>query len=140
MITIKATGAVPATDAFQNGDQVTIANVAGDTAANGTWTISNLTRTNFQLNGSASNGSFVNDGNGTWSEPGKPQYGDDPTEVLSTGPNRGDILAGFFGNTTTYLFNPNSPPGSSGRRPPRGSWRATRATRRPWSSCPTAAS
>ncbi len=111
-ITIKATGAVPATAALQNGDQVTIANVAGDTAANGTWTISNLTGTNFQLSGSASNGSFVNDGNGTWSGPGKPQYGDDPTEVLSTGPNSGDILAGFFGNTTTYLVNPNSPPGS----------------------------
>ncbi|MDB5390517.1 MAG: algE [Planctomycetaceae bacterium] len=93
---------------LQNGDTVTIANVAGNTAANGTWTIAGLTSTSFQLVGSTGNGSFVNDGQGTWTGPRLSQYGDDPITVL---PN-GQILAGFFANANTFLFNPAAPAGS----------------------------
>ena len=95
------------TAALQNGDTVTIASVAGNTAANGTWTIAALTATTFQLVGSTGNGAFSGS-NGTWTGPAKSQFGDDPIEVL---PN-GQILAGYFNNTTTYRFNPSAAPGT----------------------------
>ena len=95
------------TAALQNGDAVTIAGVAGNTAANGTWAVAGLTATTFQLVGSAGNGAFSGS-NGTWTGPAKSQFGDDPIVVL---PN-GQILAGYFNNATTYRFNPSAVPGS----------------------------
>lgn len=96
------------TAALKNGDSVTISGVSGNTAANGTWTIANLTSSSFDLVGSSGNGGFVNDGNGGWSGPATSQYGDDPLEVL---PN-GQVLAGYFNSGTTYLFNPAAASGS----------------------------
>ena len=93
------------TQQLQNGFQVTISGVGGNTAANGTFTVANLTSTSFQLVGSSGNGSYTS--GGSWNSY-TPQYGDDPTEVL---PN-GQILAGYFFNSTTYLVNPSAAAGS----------------------------
>lgn len=97
------------TKELQNGMKVTISGVNGNTAANGTFTVSNVTATTFQLNGSSGNGGYT--GGGTWSALVS-QYGDDPTEVISTGPYKGQILAGYFFDGTTYRFNPAAPSGS----------------------------
>jgi hypothetical protein len=98
------------TAALQPGDSVTIAGVTGNTKANGTFTISNITATGFDLNGSdgTMSGAFVNDGNGQWTGPAKSQFGDDPIEVLPGG----KVLAGYFNDTTTYIFDPSANPGS----------------------------
>ncbi len=40
------------------------------------------------------------------------KFGDDPIEVLSTGPNAGQILAGYYNSGTTYRFNPSAAAGS----------------------------
>ena len=93
------------TQQLQNGFQVTIAGVGGNTAANGTFTVANVTATSFQLVGSAGNGNYT--GGGSWNSY-TPQYGDDPIEVL---PN-GQILAGYWFNATTYLVNPSAAAGS----------------------------
>jgi hypothetical protein len=47
------------------GTQVTIAGVTGNTAANGTWTVTNTGANSFSLNGSAGNGNYQT---GTWDE------------------------------------------------------------------------
>lgn len=39
-------------------------------------------------------------------------FGDDPIEVLSTGPFSGQVLAGYIFDGTTYRFNPAAPAGS----------------------------
>lgn len=56
---------------LSTGQTITIANVAGNTAANGTWTITVVDPNNFTLNGSAGNGLYTGGtgGNvlGTWS-------------------------------------------------------------------------
>ncbi len=52
------------TDGLSDGETVTISGVAGNTGANGTWTISDVTGTTFQLTGSSGNGSYT--GNGSW--------------------------------------------------------------------------
>jgi hypothetical protein len=39
-------------------------------------------------------------------------YGDDPIEVIPTGPNSGQILAGYYNSRTTYRFNPAAAAGS----------------------------
>ncbi len=97
------------TQQLQNGMQVTVSSVNGNTAANGTFTVAGLTSTSFQLAGSTGNGNYT--GGGKWSA-FVPQFGDDPLEVLSTGPNSGQILAGYFFNSTTFRFNPAAAPGS----------------------------
>ena len=100
----------PSTSQLQNGQQVTIASVLGNTAANGTWTIAGLTSTTFQLVGSAGNGAYTS--GGTWNAYAS-QFGDDPIEVLPVGSNgQSEILAGYFNDPTTYLFNPANPPAS----------------------------
>ena len=102
------------TQQLQNGMQVVISGVNGDTAANGTWTVSGVTSTSFTINANgSSSGSFVNDGKGSWNVY-VPQYGDDPIQVLppdAAHPD-GQVLAGYFNTTTTYRFNPNAAPGS----------------------------
>jgi len=45
-----------------DGDQVTVAEVLGNTAANGTWTIVVLTADTFSLTGSTGNGAYTSDG------------------------------------------------------------------------------
>ena len=96
---------------LQNGMQVTISGVTGNTAANGTYTVSGVGGTTFNLVGSTGNGAYVS--GGTWSA-FVPQYGDDPIEVLppDAGHPDGQVLAGYFNSTTTYLFNPAAAPGS----------------------------
>ena len=58
---------VDSTVGLQEGDRVVIKNVAGNTAANGTWTISNVTANSFDLDGSFGSDTFVDDGLATWS-------------------------------------------------------------------------
>jgi hypothetical protein len=98
------------TAALQPGDSVTVAGVTGNTAANGTFTISNITATGFDLNTSdgTMSGAFVNDGKGQWTGPAKSQFGDDPIEVLPGG----KVLAGYYNDKTTYIFDPSAAPGS----------------------------
>lgn len=51
-----------AVHALVEGDQVTIAGVTGNTAANGTWAIANVTTNTFELVGSTGNGSYASGG------------------------------------------------------------------------------
>ncbi len=53
------------TTGLNNGQLVTIAGVGGNTAANGSWTITNLTGTSFQLVGPKGNAAYTS--GGTWS-------------------------------------------------------------------------
>jgi hypothetical protein len=53
---------VASTTGLSNGDFVTVRGVLGNTAANGTFTISNLTGTTFDLDGSVGNGAYVASG------------------------------------------------------------------------------
>jgi hypothetical protein len=48
-----------------NGDQATIGEVKGNTAANGTWTVANVTTNTFELLNSAGNGSYTEGGKWT---------------------------------------------------------------------------
>jgi hypothetical protein len=50
------------------GDRVTIAGVLGNTAANGTWTVTALTADTFSLSGSTGNGAYTS--GGTWHQTG----------------------------------------------------------------------
>ncbi len=59
-----------ATHGYTTGDVVTIAGVAGNTAANGTWTIIVLTSTTFSLTGSTGNGAYTSGGTSTKNYPG----------------------------------------------------------------------
>ncbi len=56
----------PSTAGLINGETVTISNVNGNTAANGSFTIANLTATTFQLVGTTGNGAFTASPNATW--------------------------------------------------------------------------
>jgi hypothetical protein len=53
-----------------NGDVVEIQGVGGNTAANGTWTIANVTTNTFSLTSSVGNGTYAAD-TGTVSGPGR---------------------------------------------------------------------
>ena len=55
----------PTTAGLSNGQLVTISGVGGNTAANGSWTITNLTGTTFQLVGPQGNGAYTT--GGVWS-------------------------------------------------------------------------
>ena len=103
------TAAGDITAALVNGDQVTVSGVLGNTAANGTFAISNVTSNSFQLVGTTGNGNYTS--GGSWAGPAKSQYGDDPIVVLSNG----QILAGYYNDQTTYLFNPAAAPEVNGR-------------------------
>jgi Ubiquitin-activating enzyme E1 FCCH domain len=56
--------ATSAAHGLSTGTRVTIASVTGNTAANGTWTITVLDANTFSLNGSTGNGAYVS--GGTW--------------------------------------------------------------------------
>ncbi len=88
-----------------NGMNVTISGATGNTAANGTHAITNVTGTSFQLVGTTGNGNYT--GNGSW-QAFTPQYGEDPIEVLPDG----SVLAGYFSDGRTFRFIPTNPPGS----------------------------
>lgn len=47
---------------FENGDEVVIAHVLGNTAANGRWIVANKTADTFELAGSTGNGAYVRGG------------------------------------------------------------------------------
>jgi hypothetical protein len=49
---------------LKTGDEISVSNVAGNTAANGTFTITKIDDNNFSLNGSKGNSAFTSDG--TW--------------------------------------------------------------------------
>lgn len=91
-----------------NGNSVIISGVQGNTAANGTWTIGNVTANSFTLNGSTGNGAFV-PGGGAWNW-ATSEFGDDPIMLLPDG----KLLVGYFApdNTTpaqtfpTYVYDP----------------------------------
>ena len=64
-----ATNATPivitsANHKLQTGDRVTIVNVGGNTAANGTWAITFVSSNTFSLDGSVGNGAYTS--GGTW--------------------------------------------------------------------------
>jgi len=59
---------------YSTGDVINISGVTGNTAANGDWTVTVSTATQFTLNGSAGNGSYISGGTaskGTWSAAGQ---------------------------------------------------------------------
>jgi hypothetical protein len=103
-----------------NGEQVTISGVTGQTAINGTWTISNLTANSFQFVGITGNGGPTGDGTpssgGTWTPANALQFAQtvydtmqtmsllvDPTTLAS----RSASLLGYIigGNTGTFVIN-----------------------------------
>lgn len=54
---------VPSNDhQFQTGDTAVIAGCLGNTAANGTWTVTRISATQFSLNGSTGNGTYTSGG------------------------------------------------------------------------------
>ena len=61
-----ATNATPiviaATTSFATGQSVIVYGVGGNTAANGTWIVTNVDATHFSLNGSAGNGAYTSGG------------------------------------------------------------------------------
>ena len=100
---------------LSSGDQVTIAGVNGNTAANntpanGAWTITVLDADHFQLNGSTGNGAYTN--GGTWSHTVTLRF-----EVASDslklfyGPNAGALKLVAFANDLSITT-----PGTAGYR------------------------
>ena len=86
------------TTGLTNGDLVTLSGVTGNTAANGNWTVTNVTGTTFQLinlNGGNSTGNAAYTGGGTWFA------GVTITTASTTGLNNGQLvtIAGVGGNT-----------------------------------------
>lgn len=65
---IQITTAAP--HGLSSGSSVTIVGATGNTAANGTWTVTVIDAYNFSLNGSDGTSSGTYTGNGTWSESG----------------------------------------------------------------------
>ena len=78
---------------LSNGARVTISGVNGNTAANGTWTVTVIDQNTFSLNGSTGNAAYTS--GGTWNATGF--Y---TAQIAATGAN------GFAsGQTYTILFN-----------------------------------
>lgn len=105
-IVITTTGT---TAALTSGVSVTISGITGNTNANGTWPISNVTPNSFTLTGRAGNGNYVLPPPpaappGNWAFTSVPQFGDDPIMLLSNG----KILAGYYNGPATYLYNPGT--------------------------------
>jgi Ca2+-binding RTX toxin-like protein len=99
-ITISTTSRITA---LNNGQQVTIAGVGGNTAANGVWTIANLTGGNpntFDLVGSAGNAAYTTGGTWTSVPSAVSQFGDGVIEMLPDG----QVLAGQFSGS--FRYNP----------------------------------
>jgi hypothetical protein len=103
----------PSAGQLQNGDTVTISGVNGNTAANGTFTVTNVGGSSFDLVGSSGNGSFTSSPSAKWRS-ARSQFGDDPLEVLPPDATHplGQVLAGYFNSATTFRFDPNAPSGS----------------------------
>ena len=51
-----------ASHGLSNGDKVTVSGVLGNTAANGRWTVANVTANTFELQGSTGNGAYTSGG------------------------------------------------------------------------------
>ncbi len=104
------------TTGLTTGDSVTVGGVNGNTAANGTFTITVLNSTQFQLNGATGNAAYTSGGvwdynpngesyiapNYNWLEPVQPVYDPVTNRVYFPGP----------GGTLDYINNPDNP-GSS---------------------------
>jgi hypothetical protein len=100
------------TTGLVNGDSVTIGGVNGNTAANGTFTIEDVTANSFQLQGTSGNGAYS--GGGTWvlnpsnqSSYIDPNYGWLPPyqPVYDAGTNR--VYFAGPGGTLDYISNPD---------------------------------
>ncbi len=100
------------TTGLVNGDSVTIGGVNGNTAANGTFTIEDVTANSFQLQGTSGNGAYS--GGGTWVlNPSnqtsyiEPNYGWLPPyqPVYDAGTNR--VYFAGPGGTLDYISNPD---------------------------------
>ena len=74
------------TSNLQNGQQVQISGVNGNTAANGLWTIAGVTSSGFQLVGSTGNGAYTSGGSwAAWMDASNPNPAN-PPPILSDGP------------------------------------------------------
>lgn len=96
------------TTGLANGDSVVVSNVLGNTAANGTFSISEVTPTTFTLDGSLSNGFYIPN-SGTWTQSNAPTFNvtgaSDGPIVINTA-NTGNLangdlvtISGVLGNT-----------------------------------------
>src|SRR5262249_8088732 len=105
---------------LSDGQQVTISGVTGQTAINGTWIISKLTDTSFQLVGITGNGGTTGDGTpssgGTWTPANALQFAQTVYDVMQTMSllvdprkltSRSATLLGYIvgGNTGTFTQN-----------------------------------
>lgn len=61
-----------ASHGLQNGQRVTVSGVGGNTAANGTFKVANVTTDTFELSGSTGNGAYTS--GGTWHLTGQFKY------------------------------------------------------------------
>src|SRR5439155_1380643 len=86
-----------------DGARVRITGVVGNTAANGTWTITKVNNDKFTLNGSVGNGAYTS--GGKWVQGGDIADASDESPIKVTSPghglNTGDkvIITGVQGNT-----------------------------------------
>ncbi len=94
---------VTSPNSLSPGDKVTIAGVQGNTAANGTWTITTIDATHFSLNNSLGNGTYTT-GSGTWSHLHPITNATNASPIVVTSPNSLTTgaqvtIAGVQGNT-----------------------------------------
>jgi Tfp pilus tip-associated adhesin PilY1 len=92
-IVITATG-----HGFATGEMVVVTDVSGNTAANGTWTITDIDGDSFSLDGSAGNGAYTSGGLASFKDPDSDDLGysySKPAIVMS---NDSDKWLVIFGN------------------------------------------
>jgi hypothetical protein len=79
------------------GDTVVIQGVGGNTAANGTWTVSGVSSTGFTLVGSTGNGTYTAN-TGTWISPGNLFQVSDNFALSGAGPAPSSVAVGDLNN------------------------------------------
>jgi hypothetical protein len=84
-----------------NGTRVTVASVGGNTAANGTFTVANVTTDTFELSGSTGNGAYTS--GGTWNVTGLYEFSITPTTAggYASGQNY-FLLVNYAISSTVY--------------------------------------
>ncbi len=91
---------------LDTGDQITIADVAGNTAANGTWTITRIGHTTFTLDGSSGNGAYT-PGTGFYSANIEPARTDEAfLGIFRRGTNWGSLK--YLGNVDSNIKTTNN--------------------------------
>jgi len=93
---------------LQTGDVVVITGVNGNTAANGTWTVTRVNATQFSLDGSTGNGAYTNGGTYTLNATSDPTVGNGNrsigVQIVGAGNSRNTAAMFVTHSTATGLF------------------------------------